>query len=142
MADYEPNPTGWVAKQVELYESTNGREGSLLRGLPCVIVTYTGRKSGAVRKTALMRVKDVEGYVLVASLGGSPKHPLWYFNLRDEPNITIRDVDQVMEMRATEITDPAERARLWALSVEAFPPYAEYQLKTSRVIPVFRAAPR
>ncbi|MEZ4503709.1 MAG: nitroreductase family deazaflavin-dependent oxidoreductase [Dehalococcoidia bacterium] len=140
--EYLPSPTDWVRKQVELYESTNGAEGTELRGLPVIIVTNRGRKTGGVRKTPLMRVADGDGYVLVASRGGAPEHPKWYFNLLDESNVTIRDRDQVTEMRAELVEDGPERDRLWALAVEAFPPYAEYQTRTERVIPVFRASPR
>lgn len=143
MADYVPSPIGWVRDQVELYERTNGAEGTTLRGtgLPVVIVTNTGNKSGAVRKTPLMRVKDGESYVLVGSMGGAPKNPVWVYNLRANPEVEIRDGAWVQPMRVREVADEAERARLWQLSVAAFPPYEEYQKRTSRKIPLFVAEP-
>lgn len=141
MTEYQPSPTNWVAKQVELYESTDGREGNTLRGLPIILVTHRGRRTGAVRKTPLMRVVDGDHYVLVASIGGAPKHPVWYYNLLDHPEVTIRDGAKVQPMRARLVADPAERARLWTLAVEAFPNYAEYEKRTTRVIPVFVAEP-
>jgi deazaflavin-dependent oxidoreductase (nitroreductase family) len=104
-----------------------------------ILVTHTGNKTGAIRKTPLMRVKDGERYVLVGSQGGRPKDPEWVPNLRADPNIELRDETVVRRMRVHEVTDAAERARLWALAVAAFPPYAEYQTRTTRVIPVFVA---
>ncbi len=143
MSEYIPNPISWVAEQVELYEKTNGAEGTTLRdtGLPCIIVTNTGNKSGAVRKTPLMRVVDGENYVLVASWGGAPKHPVWYYNLKADPNVEIRDIDTVRTMTVREVTDEAEKKRLWDIAVEAYPPYHDYQEKTDRIIPVFLAEP-
>ena len=143
MAEYMPSTRDWVREQVELYESTNGAEGTTLRdtGLPVVIVTNTGNKTGAIRKTPLMRVKDGSNYVLVGSQGGRPKHPVWVFNLRANPSVQVRDVADVYEMRVREVEDDAERARLWALAVEAYPPYEEYQQRTTRKIPVFLAEP-
>ena len=142
MSEYQASPTEWVAKQVELYESTDGREGNLMRGLPVVLVTHKGRHSGAIRKTPLMRVADGDTYLLVASIGGAPKHPVWYYNLVADPNITVRDGAQVQQMRARLVTDAAERARLWPIAVAAFPNYAEYEMRTTRVIPVFVAEPK
>jgi len=141
MSEYIANPIDWVANQVELYESSNGAEGTTLYDLPCIIVTNKGNKTGAVRKTPLMRVVDGDNYVLVASWGGAPKHPVWYYNLKSEPNVEIRDIDKVQLMLVEEVTDPIEKARLWKIAVAAYPPYEEYQEKTSRVIPVFVAAP-
>ena len=143
MPEYVPSPVGWVRDQVELYERTNGAEGHTLRdtGLPVIIVTNTGNKSGDIRKTPLMRVKDGNSYVLVGSMGGAPKNPVWVYNLRSNPDVQIRDRDHVQEMRVREVSDAAERARLWDLSVAAFPPYAEYQTRTTRQIPVFVAEP-
>lgn len=144
MAEYIPSPVGWVRDQVELYERTNGAEGNTLRetGMPVIIVTNQGNKTGAIRKTPLMRVKDGNNYVLVGSMGGAPKNPVWVYNLRSDPDVEIRDRDQVTPMHVREVTDEGERARLWKLSVEAFPPYAEYQQRTTRKIPVFLAEPR
>ena len=143
MADYIPSTRDWVRDQVELYERTNGAEGTTLRetGLPVIIVTNQGNKTGAVRKTPLMRVKDGNSYVLVGSQGGAPKNPVWVYNLRADGSVQIRDEADVYDMTVSEVFDDAERARLWALAVEAYPPYEEYQQRTSRKIPVFIAQP-
>ena len=139
MSDYIPSPVEWVRNQVELYESSGGTQGTTLRdtGLPVIIVTNTGNKTGATRKTPLMRVKDGDSYVLVGSQGGAPKNPVWVYNLRSNPEVELRDGTDVTPMKVREVSDPAERARLWDLSVAAFPPYADYQKRTDRVIPVF-----
>jgi len=130
-----------VADQVELYEGSGGTEGLTLRdtGLPVIVVTNNGRRTGAIRKTPLMRAVDGKNYILVASQGGAPKHPVWYHNLKADPNVEIRDKTEVFNMRVREVVDPTERQRLWDIAVEAYPPYQEYQEKTSRVIPVFLA---
>jgi len=143
MSEYVPSPTEWVADQVEVYERTNGAEGTTLRdtGLPCIIVTNKGNKTGAIRKTPLMRVTDGNNYILVASRGGAPKHPVWYHNLKADPHVEIRDADVVQRMTVREVNDSNERNRLWDIAVEAFPPYKDYQTKTSRLIPVFVAEP-
>jgi len=144
MANYIPSPRDWVREQVELYESSNGTRGTTLRdtGLPVIIVTHRGNRTGAVRKTPLMRVRDGNAYVLIASQGGAPQDPVWVHNLRANPDVDLRDLAVVTPMRAREVTDPAERARLWKLAAAAFPPYDDYQKKTSRTIPVFVAEPR
>lgn len=143
MAAYIPSPRDWVRDQVELYESSGGTKGTTLRdtGLPVIIVTNTGHKTGAIRKTPLMRVKDGANYVLVGSQGGAPTHPTWVHNLRVNPSVEIRDQTVVQTMRVREVEDEAERSRLWHLAVEAYPPYAEYQSRTLRKIPVFVAEP-
>ncbi len=141
MAEYVPSPTEWVRNQVELYESTNGAEGNDLRGMAVVIVTHRGRNTGAIRKTPLMRVADGDGYVLVGSLGGAPQNPVWVYNLLADPNIELRDRAEVSSMRARLVEDAEERERLWGLAVEAYPDYADYQKRTERVIPLFRAEP-
>ena len=143
MAQYIPSPTKWVREQVELYESSGGTKGTTLRdtGLPVILVTHTGNKTGAIRKSPLMRVKDGNVYVLVDSVGGAPKDPEWVYNLRKTPLVELRDETVVQPMKVREVTDAAERSRLWALSVAAFPPYADYQKKTARLIPVFVAEP-
>jgi F420H(2)-dependent quinone reductase len=143
MATYIPSPRDWVREQVELYESSGGTKGTTLRdtGLPCILFTHTGNKTGAIRKTPLMRVKDGNNYVLVGSVGGAPKDPVWVHNLRANPNIELRDRTEVWPMRVREVTDAAERARLWALAVAAYPPYEDYQKKTTRRIPMFVASP-
>jgi deazaflavin-dependent oxidoreductase (nitroreductase family) len=143
MAEYIPSPREWVRDQVELYERSGGTDGTTLRdtGLPVIIVTHTGNKTGAIRKTPLMRVKDGANYVLVGSMGGAPTHPVWVYNLRTNPAVEIRDLMAVQAMRVREVDDEAERARLWALAVAAYPPYADYQARTTRRIPLFVAAP-
>ena len=143
MSEYLPSPRDWVKDQVELYEGSGGTDGLTLRdtGLPVIIVTNKGAKTGAVRKTPLMKVVDGNSYILVASQGGAPKHPLWYHNLIAEPNVKIQDETQVQSMRVREIRQSAERVRLWDIAVAAFPPYQEYQDKTDRLIPVFLAEP-
>ena len=143
MAEYIPSPSEWVRNQVEQYEGSGGREGTTLldTGLPVIIVTHRGNKTGAIRKTPLMRVKDGESYVLVGSQGGAPKHPAWVHNLRINPDVEIRDETVVQPMRVREVEDEAERSRLWDLAVAAFPPYADYQKRTQRRIPVFVAEP-
>jgi deazaflavin-dependent oxidoreductase (nitroreductase family) len=144
MSEYIPSPWSWVAEQVELYEGSGGTDGLSLRdtGLPVIIVTNRGWKTGAIRKTPLMRAVDGTSYILVASKGGAPKNPSWYRNLKVEPNVEIRDKTEVYSMRAREVDDPAERKLLWDIAVEAYPPYQEYQDKTDRVIPVFIAEAR
>ena len=141
MSGYMPSPREWVAEQVELYEGSQGTQGTTLRdtGLPVIIVTNRGVKTGAVRKTPLMKVVDGNSYILVASKGGAPKHPLWYHNLKAEPNVEIRDATEVHSMRVREVLDSSERQRLWDIAVAAYPPYQEYQDKTDRLIPVFIA---
>ena len=141
MAEYIPSTTDWVREQVELYEGSGGTEGTTLRdtGLPVIIVTNRGNRTGAIRKTPLMRVKDGNNYVLVGSLGGAPRNPVWVYNLRTNGNVEIRDKNAVYKMRVREVEDEEERARLWKLAVAAFPPYEEYQNRTARTIPVFVA---
>ena len=143
MAEYIPSPFKWVREQVELYESSGGTEGTELMdtGLPCILFTHRGNKTDAIRKTPLMRVKDDDSYVLVASKGGAPKNPVWVYNLRAGGNIELRDGTEVGEMQVREVDDAVERERLWALAVAAFPPYEEYKNKTSRTIPIFVAEP-
>lgn len=143
MAEYIPPTLDWVRKQVELYEGSGGTKGTTLldTGLACILVTHRGNRTGGIRKIPLMRVKVGASYVLVGSMGGQPKNPVWVYNLRADPNVEIRDATTVTKMRAREVTDEAERARLWAASVEAYPPYADYQARTTRKIPVFLAEP-
>ena len=143
MADYIPSPAAWVRDQVELYEGSGGTDGTTLRetGLPVIVVTNRGNRTGAIRKTPLMRVMDGNNYVLVGSKGGAPKNPVWVYNLRAHADVEIQDETAVHNMRVREVEEGEERARLWELSVAAFPPYAEYQNKTTRLIPVFIAEP-
>ena len=143
MAEYIPSTAQWVRDQVELYESSGGTQGTTLRetGLPVIIVTNRGNRTGAIRKTPLMRVKDGDNYALIGSRGGAPTHPQWVHNLRADANVQIQDETEVYNMRVRELPEGEERSRLWDLAVEAFPPYAEYQEKTTRFIPVFIAEP-
>lgn len=143
MAEYIPPTLDWVRKQVELYEGSGGTEGVTLldTGMPCIIVTHQGNKTGGIRKIPLMRVKVDDAYVLVGSMGGAPKNPVWVYNLRANPDVEIRDATEVHTMRVREVEDEDERNKLWAASAEAFPPYNEYKAKTDRKIPVFVAEP-
>ncbi len=137
--EYVPSPSQWVRDQVEEYESSGGQRGNTLRdsGLPVIIVTTRGNKSGKIRKTPLMRVEHDGEYLLVASQGGAPTHPVWYHNLKADPAaVTIQDGPAPFDATVRELSG-AERETWWERAVEAFPPYAEYQKKTERVIPVF-----
>jgi len=139
--DYAPSPAQWVRDQVELYESSGGQQGTTLgdTGMPVVIVTTKGNKSGKIRKTPLMRVEYDGDYLLVASKGGAPQHPVWYYNLQADPdNVEVQDGPDRFPVTVREL-DGAERATWWQRAVVAFPPYAEYQEKTERRIPVFLA---
>ncbi len=133
--DYEPSPWKFAADQVALYEATGGAEGATLQDKPVIILTTRGRRSGKVRKTPLMRVEHDGTYAVVASMGGAPKHPVWYLNLTAWPSVTLQDGPKVYEMRAREVHGD-EKGRWWARAVTAWPPYAEYQTKTDRQIPV------
>ena len=134
--DYEPNTMDWVRNQVEKYEASGGTDGVMLKGMPCVIITMMGAKSGKVRKIALMRVEHDGVYAAVASLGGAPKNPVWYNNFVADPHVELQDGTQKWDMVAREITGD-EKATWWERGVAAYPPYAEYQAKTDREIPVF-----
>ena len=140
--EYEPSPAAWVRDQVELYESSGGTQGRTLRetGLPVVIVTNRGARSGKVHKTPVMRVEHDGRYAMVASKGGAPDHPLWYYNVRAHPLVELQDGPHRQDMAARELSGD-ERAEWWARSVAAYPPYAEYQEKTTRQIPVFVLEP-
>jgi F420H(2)-dependent quinone reductase len=143
MATYIPPTIDWVRKQVELYESSEGTKGTTLldSGMPCILVTHNGNKTGGIRKIPLMRVKVDDNYVLVGSMGGQPKNPVWVYNLRADPTVEIRDATAVYNMRAREVTDDEERSGLWEACAAAYPPYNDYQAKTTRKIPVFLAEP-
>jgi deazaflavin-dependent oxidoreductase (nitroreductase family) len=139
--EYVPSPAQWVRDQVEAYERSGGQQANTLRdtGLPVIIVTMWGNKSGKVRKIALMRVEHNGEYALVASMGGAPKHPVWFYNLKANPDqLTIQDGPKPFEAAVREVTGE-ERAEWWERAVAAYPPYAEYQQKTDREIPVFVA---
>ena len=140
--EHEPSPWDWVREQIEAYEESGGREGNTLweTGLPVIIVTTRGAKTGKVRKTALMRVEHDGEYALVASMGGAPKNPVWYYNLQADPDaVVIQDGPEPFDMRVREV-EGAERDTWWARAVDAYPPYAEYQERTERQIPVFVAS--
>lgn len=138
--DYGPSPRSRVAEQVAAYEASDGREAATMQGLPIVVVTMRGARSGKVRKVPLMRVEHEGRYVLVASQGGSPRHPQWYFNVRAHPEVVLQDGARRTPMAAREL-DGAEREEWWARAVEAFPPYAGYQERTDRRIPVLLLEP-
>ena len=141
--EYEPSTFQWVRDQVAEYEASGGQRANTLRdtGLPVIIVTTRGRKTGKIRKFALMRVEHDGEYALVASLGGAPKHPVWYYNLKADPTaLMIQDGPEPFDAEAREVTGD-EKAVWWERAVKAFPPYAEYQAKTDRVIPVLVAEP-
>ena len=140
--EYEPSPRDWVRDQVELYENSGGTEGTTLRdsGLPVVVITNRGARTGKVRKTPLMRVEHGGRYAAVASQGGAPTHPFWYYNFRADPHVELQDGPRKQEMVAREVSG-AERDEWWERAVAAFPPYAEYQQKTTRQIPVFVLEP-
>ena len=141
MGQYIPSTWEWVADQVGLYEGSGGTEGTNLRDtdLPVIIVTNTGHKTGAIRKTPLMKVVDGDRYVLIASKGGRPANPHWYHNLKADPNVEVRDKTEVYSMTVREVEDEEEYQRLWGLGVEAYPPYQDYQDNTDRMIPIFVA---
>jgi deazaflavin-dependent oxidoreductase (nitroreductase family) len=136
--EYEPSAAAWVRDQVAEYESSGGARGTTLRdtGLPVVIITNRGARSGKLRKTPLMRVEHDGQYAVVGSRGGAPKHPVWVFNVRAQPHVELQDGPDKHDYIARE-ADGEERAQWWERAVAAYPPYADYQLKTSRVIPVF-----
>lgn len=140
--EYEPSPTQWVREQVELYESSGGTRGTTLRdtGRPVILLTTKGAKSGKLRKTPLMRVEHDGRYAVVASLGGAPKHPVWYFNVKADPRVELQDGPVKRDFTAREVTG-AEKAEWWERAVAAFPDYADYQKKTDREIPVFVLEP-
>jgi deazaflavin-dependent oxidoreductase (nitroreductase family) len=137
---YEPSTWKWVRDQVELIESSGGTQGTTLRGMPVVVMTNRGAKSGKLRKTPLMRVEHEGRYAVVASQGGAPEHPGWYYNLLADPHVELQDGTLKQDMVAREVTGD-ERAQWWRRAVEAFPPYREYQFKTTRTIPVFVLEP-
>jgi deazaflavin-dependent oxidoreductase (nitroreductase family) len=142
--EYAPSPSAWVRDQVEAYERSGGKEANTLldTGLPIIVVTTRGNKTGKVRKFALMRVEHAGRYALVASKGGAPQHPVWYYNLVADPDeVAIQDGPEPFPVRVRQV-EGAERAEWWERAVAAYPPYAEYQTKTEREIPVFVAERR
>ncbi|WP_406447449.1 nitroreductase family deazaflavin-dependent oxidoreductase [Streptomyces sp. NBC_00876] len=138
--EYEPSPAQWVRDQVDQYESSGGTEGTTMRGMPVIVLTTLGARSGKIRKTPLMRVEHDGAYAVVASQGGAPKHPVWYHNLVADPRAELQDGPVRRDMSAREVTGE-EKALWWGRAVEAFPDYADYQKKTDRQIPVFVLEP-
>ncbi|QKV96627.1 nitroreductase family deazaflavin-dependent oxidoreductase [Streptomyces sp. NA02950] len=138
--EYQPSPEKWVRDQVELIESSGGAKGMTIRGMPVVLLTTRGAKSGKIRKTPLMRVEHDGRYAIVASLGGAPKHPLWYHNVVADPRVELRDGSLRQDMTAREVTGD-EKALWWERAVQAYPDYADYQRKTDRQIPLFVLEP-
>jgi F420H(2)-dependent quinone reductase len=138
--DYEPSPFDFTRNQVDLYERSGGSEGTTMLGKPIVILTSVGSRTGKLRKTALMRVEHEGEYAVVASLGGAPKNPVWYHNLKRNPHVELQDGPVKNDYLAREVTGD-EKPTWWERAVAAFPDYAEYQTKTTRQIPVFVLTP-
>jgi deazaflavin-dependent oxidoreductase (nitroreductase family) len=138
--EYEPSPEQWVRDQVAQYEGSGGTEGTTLRGMPVIILTTKGAKSGKLRKTPLMRVEHDGKYAVVASKGGAPEHPVWYYNLLADPHVELQDGPMRADMIAREVTGE-EKATWWGYAVAAYPDYADYQKKTDREIPLFVVEP-
>ncbi|MEV8097115.1 nitroreductase family deazaflavin-dependent oxidoreductase [Kitasatospora sp. NPDC085879] len=138
--EYEPSPEQWVRDQVELYESSGGKEGTTLRGMPVVLLSTLGARSGKVRKIPLMRVEHDGRYAVVASMGGAPRHPVWYHNVVANPLVELQDGPVRQDMAARELSG-TEKAEWWDRAVAAFPDYAAYQQRTDREIPVFVLEP-
>ncbi|HEV7963803.1 MAG TPA: nitroreductase family deazaflavin-dependent oxidoreductase [Actinoplanes sp.] len=134
--EYEPSTADWARKQAEAYEASGGERSSDMRGMPVIVLTSVGAKTGKLRKTALMRVEHDGQYAVVGSLGGAPKHPLWVYNLRSQPRVELQDGPEKHDYIAHE-TEGDQRKIWWERAVEAFPNYADYQKKTERIIPVF-----
>ena len=138
---YEPSPWEPIADQVKLYEQTGGREGGELQGKPCVILWTRGRHSGNIRKTPLMRVRDGDRYAVVASLGGAPKHPVWYLNLLADPVVSLQDGAELKDYTAR-VVEGDEKTEWWKRATDVWPAYDEYQTKTDRAIPLVVLEPR
>jgi len=138
--EYAPSRAKWARDQAERYEATGGAEAADLRGRPVIVLTSVGARTGKLRKTALMRVEHEGVYAVVASLGGAPKHPVWYYNLVANPHVELQDGAVKRDYVAREASG-TEKATWWARAVEAWPDYAKYQAKTARQIPVFVLEP-
>lgn len=134
--EYAPSTSEWARNQAELYEATNGAEGNLMQGKPVIVLTSVGARTGMLRKTALMRVEHDGAYAVVASKGGAPEHPVWYYNLTAHPHVELQDGAEKRDYLAREVTGD-EKALWWQRSLEVWPAYADYQTKTERPIPVF-----
>ena len=138
--EYQPSPDARTRDQVAGYEASGGAEHNTLRGRPVIILTSRGAKTGKIRKIALMRVEHEGRYAVVASQGGAPRHPVWYYNLVGDPHVELQDGPTPQDMTAREVFGD-EKAEWWERAVAAFPNYAEYQAKTERVIPLFVLEP-
>jgi len=138
--DYEPSTSDWARENAEQYMESGGTEGTELKGRPVILLTTIGAKTGKVRKTPLMRVEHDGEYAIVASLGGAPKNPVWYYNVKAHPRVELQDGAATRDYEAREVFDD-EKATWWERAVEAWPDYAEYQTKTDRQIPVFVLTP-
>lgn len=136
IGEYEPGTSDWAREQLEVYEASGGTKGTELNGMAVVILTTVGAKTGKLRKTPLMRVEHDGEYAVVASLGGAPKHPVWYFNIVKQPHVELQDRTEKHDYTAREVFG-AEKDAWWERAVAAYPPYADYQNKTDREIPVF-----
>jgi deazaflavin-dependent oxidoreductase (nitroreductase family) len=134
--EYAPSTSAWAREQADAYEASGGTDATELRGMPVIVLTSVGAQSGMLRKTALMRVEHEGEYAVVASLGGAPKHPVWYFNLVKNPHVELQDGTEKHDYLARELSGD-EKAVWWERAVAAYPPYADYQEKTDRQIPVF-----
>ena len=132
---YEPSPSDFAADQVRRYEETGGREGAELQGKPVVILWTKGRHSGTIRKSPLMRVNDGDRYAVVASMGGAPKHPVWYLNLLNDPHVSLQDGPDLRDYTARVATGE-EKTDWWAKATAVWPDYDTYQTKTEREIPL------
>ncbi len=138
---YEPSPFAFAAEQVEQYERSGGAESNTLQGKPCVILWTRGRKTGTVRKSPLMRVKHGDRYAVVASMGGAPKHPVWYLNLLADPNVSLQDGPEVRDYTAR-VAEGEEKAEWWKYATEVWPAYDDYQARTDRTIPLVILEPK
>jgi F420H(2)-dependent quinone reductase len=138
--EYEPSTSDWARRQAELYEASGGTEGTILRGMPVIVLTSIGAKTGKLRKTALMRVEHDGEYAVIGSMGGAPKHPVWYYNVVKNPHVELQDGRVKLDYLAREVSG-TERAIWWERAVAAYPDYANYQTRTSRTIPVFVLSP-
>ena len=138
--DYAPSTAAWARKQAETYEQTDGEKAADLRGRPIIVLSSIGAKTGKLRKTPLMRVEHDGDYAVVASMGGAPKNPVWYYNLKKNPHVELQDGPTKRDYNAREVTGD-EKAIWWKRAVETWPDYAKYQTKTERQIPVFVLEP-
>jgi deazaflavin-dependent oxidoreductase (nitroreductase family) len=138
--DYEPSTSDWARENAEKYMESGGTEGTELQGKPVILLTTIGAKTGKVRKTPLMRVEHGGEYAIVASLGGAPKHPVWYHNVKAHPQVELQDGTTTKDYEAREVFGD-EKATWWERAVAAWPDYANYQTKTDRQIPVFVLTP-